>query len=100
MYIRSPKIQFLFWAAFFSTIIYLWILAIGIQNLVFEDENILNPPQNVTVLLFTLYGILMVLILAGEVVSTMINSKYYQKFFGVMLIFIFATLLFIRSIFG
>ena len=97
---RSPKIQFLFWAAFFSIMLYLWIIIVGLTNFVLIDEKPLNPPQNVTFLLFILYGFLMVITLAGEVVSTMINSKYYQKFFGIMLIFIFATLLFIRSKFG
>jgi hypothetical protein len=97
---RSPKIQFLFWAAFFSILLYLWIVVVGLVNFVLVDEKPLNPPENITFLLFVLYGFLMLITLAGEVVSTMINSRYYQRFFGVMLIFIFATLLFIRSIFG
>ena len=97
---RSPKIQFLFWAAFFSVMFYIWIIIVGLTNFVLIEEKPLNTPQNVTFLLFVLYAILMVVTLAGEVVSTMINSKYYQRFFGVMLIFIFVTLLFIRSIFG
>ena len=97
---RSPKIQFLFWSAFFSIMLYLWIVIVGLTNFILIDEKPLNPPQNVTFLLFILYGFLMVITLAGEVVSTMINSRYYQRFFGVMLIFIFATLLFVRSIFG
>jgi hypothetical protein len=100
MHIRSGKIQFLFWSAFFSVMLYLWIIAVGLTNFVFVDEKPLQTPQNITILLFILYGILMILTLAGEVVSTMINSRYYQRFFGVMLIFIFATLLFIRSLFG
>lgn len=97
---RSSKVQFLFWAAFFSILLYLWIVVVGLTNFVLIDEKPLNPPQNVTFLLFILYGLLMFITLAGEIVSTMINSRYYQKFFGVMLIFIFATLLFIRSVFG
>ncbi len=97
---RSPKIQFLFWAAFFSVVLYIWIVTVGLFNFVLIDEKPLNQPQNIIFLLFTLYGILMLLTLAGEVVSTMINSKYYQRFFGVMLFFIFLTLLVARSLFG
>ncbi len=97
---RSPKIQFLFWAAFFATILYLWIVTVGLTNFILVEEKPLTLPQNVIFLLFILYGMLTVVTLAGEVVSTMINSKYYQKFFGIMLICIFATLLVVRSIFG
>jgi hypothetical protein len=97
---RSPKIQFLFWASFFSVVLYIWIVTVGLFNFVLIDEKPLNQPQNIIFLLFTLYGILMLLTLAGEVVSTMINSKYYQRFFGVMLFFIFLTLLVARSLFG
>jgi len=97
---RTPKIQFLFWAAFFSIMLYLWIVVVGLTNFVFIEQKPLYPSQNITFLLFILYGMLMFITLAGEVVSTMINSRYYQKFFGVMLILIFATLLFIRTLFG
>jgi len=97
---RSPKIQFLFWDAFFSVLIYLWIVSIGLFNFVLVEQKPTNPPENLILLLVILYGFLMVLTLAGEVVSTMINSRYYQKFFGVLLMLIFATLLFIRSKFG
>ncbi len=97
---RSPKIQFLFWSAFFSILLYLWIVIVGLTNFILIDNKPLNPPQNVTFLLFLLYGLLMITTLIGEILSTMINSKYYQKFFGTMLIFMFITLLFVRSLFG
>ncbi len=95
---RSPKVQFLFWMAFFSTILYLWIIIVGLTNFIFIEQKPINPPQNIIMLLFTLYAFLIFTALAGEIVSTMINNRYYQKFFGVMIFLIFATLIVIKSI--
>lgn len=100
MLIRSGKIQFLFWTAFFSVLIYLWIVAIGLQTFVLPDEKPMELPQNVVTLMFILYGFLIIAVLAGTIISTMINNKFYRNFFGAFIIIAFATLLLAKSMFG
>ncbi len=56
MLIRSAKIQFLFWTAFFSVLLYIWIVTIGLQTFVLPDEKPMEFPQNTVLLMFVLYG--------------------------------------------
>jgi len=100
MLIRSGKIQFLFWTAFFSVLLYIWIVAVGLQTFVLPDEKPMELPQDVVVLMFILYGFLIITVLAGTIVSTMINNKFYRIFFGGMLIVAFATVLTAKGMFG
>jgi len=100
MLIRSGKIQFLFWTAFFAVVLYLWIVAVGLQTFVLPDEKPMHVPQDVVLLMFVLYGLLAVAVLAGTIISTMINSRFYQKFFGVFMMVALATLLSVKSMFG
>lgn len=100
MLIRSGKIQFLFWTAFFGVILYLWIVTIGLQTFVLPDEKPMELPQNVVLMMFILYGMLAVALLAGTIISTMINNKFYMKFFSIFMIVGLATLIATRSMFG
>jgi len=100
MLIRSAKIQFLFWTAFFSVLIYLWIVAIGLQTFVLPDEKPIDFPENVVTLMFILYGFLMIAVLAGTIISTMIDNIFYRNFFGTFIIIAFATLLLAKGMFG
>ena len=98
--IRSGKIQFLFWTSFFSILLYLWIITIGLQTFVLPDEKPMALPEEVVRLMFILYGLFIVAVLMGTIVSTMIDNKYYTKLFGAMLIIGFATLLAAKGMFG
>jgi hypothetical protein len=100
MLIRSGKVQFLFWTAFFAVVLYLWIVAVGLQTFVLPDEKPMHLPQDVVFLMFMLYGLLAVAVVAGTIISTMINNSFYQKFFSVFVIVAFLTLLATRSVFG
>ena len=100
MLIRSGKIQFLFWASFFSILLYFWIITIGLQTFVLPDEKPMQPPEDVIRLMFILYGLFIVSVLIGTIVSTMIDNKFYTKLFGAMLIIGFATLLAAKGMFG
>jgi len=100
MLVRSGKVQFLFWTAFFSVILYIWIVSVGLQTFVLPDERPMELPQNVIFLMFVLFGLLSVTVLAGTIISTMINNRFYTKFFGSMLIIGLMTLLATRSMFG
>lgn len=100
MLVRSTKIQFLFWTAFFSVILYLWIIAVGLQTFVLPDERPMELPQHVILLMFVLYGLLAVGVLAGIIVSTMINNRFYMNFFSIFMMVGLATLLATRGMFG
>jgi len=100
MLIRSGKIQFLFWTAFFAVILYIWIVTIGLQTFVLPDEKPLEFPQNVVMLMAVLFGLWAVAVLAGTIISTMINNRYYIKFFSIFMIAGLATLLATRGMFG
>jgi hypothetical protein len=100
MLIRSGKIQFLFWTAFFSVMVYLWLVVLGLQTFVLPDEKPLELPQEAVTLMFLLYGLLIVLLLAGTIVSAMINNRYYMRFFGILLMIAFGTFLITKGLFG
>jgi len=97
--VRSGKVQFLFWSAFFSIILYLWLVTIGVITFILPDEKPLIQPQNVILLMFALYGLLIFITLAGVVVSVMIDNKFYRNFFGIVVILLFASLLVAKSLF-
>ena len=98
MLIRSAKVKFLFWTAFSTVIFYLWIVTVGLQTFVLPDEKPMHLPQDTVLLMFVLYGLLAVAVVAGTIVSTMINNRFYQKFFSVFVIVALATLLVMRSV--
>ena len=100
MLIRSGKIQFLFWTAFFSVLLYIWIVTIGLQTFVLPDEKPMELPQNTVLLMFVLYGFLAVAVLAGTIISTMINNRFYTKFFGIFMMLGLATILATKGMFG
>lgn len=100
MLIRSGKVQFLFWIAFFSIILYISILTMGLQTFVLPDEKPMHFSQDIIILLFVLYGLLAVIVLAGTIVATMINNHFYQRFFGIFMIVALLTLLATKSMFG
>ena len=100
MLIRSAKIQFLFWTSFFSVLIYIWIVTVGLQTFVLPDKRPMELPEDVIGLMFILYGLLALCLLTGTIISTMINNTYYMKFFGIMIMVGLATLLITKSMFG
>jgi len=57
-------------------------------------------PQDAVVLLFILYGILAVLLMAGTFVSIMINNRFYSKLFGIFVMVAMGTLMYAKSMFG
>jgi len=100
MLIRSAKIQFLFWTAFFAVLLYIWIVTVGLQTFVLPDEKLMELPEDVIRLMFILYGLFSVSVLTGTIISTMINNTFYTKFFGAMVILGLATLLTAKGMFG
>ena len=100
MLIRSGKIQFLFWAAFFAVILYLWIMAVGLLTFVLPDEKPMELPQNIVTLMFILYTLLTMDLMIGVVVSMMIDNGFYQRFFTVFIILAFVSAVIAKSLFG
>lgn len=99
MLIRSGKVQFLFWTAFFSVILYIWIVTIGLQTFVLPDEAPMHFPQDVIVLLFVLYILLAVAVIAGTIISTIIDNRFYQRFFSIFIMIALVTMVITRSMF-
>ena len=97
---RSGKIQFLFWAFFFSVLLYVWIVAVGLQTFVLPDEPPMALPTQVVTLMFVLFGLLIVTTLAGNVVAMMIGNRHYIRLFGGMTIVVFGTLIWIKGMYG
>ena len=100
MLIRSAKVQFLFWTAFSAVVLYLWIVTVGLQTFVLPNEKPMHLPQDVVLLMFVLYGLLAVALLAGTIISAMIDSDFYRKFFGAFMILALATVIVAKSLFG
>ena len=100
MIIRSGKVQFLFWTAFFAVVLYLWLVTVGLQTFILPDEKPMHLPQDVVLLMFVLYGLLAVAVVAGTIMAIMINNTFYRKFFGVFVMVALATLLSAKSMFG
>jgi len=97
---RSGKIQFLFWAFFFSVLLYIWLIAVGMQTFVMPDEPPTELPSQVVGLMFTLFGFLIVTTLAGNVVAIMIGNRHYTRLFGAMTIIVFGSMIAIKGIYG
>jgi len=97
---RSGKVQFLFWAFFFSVLLYIWIAAAGLQTFVLPDEPPMTLPTQVVTLMFVLFGLLIVTTLAGNVVAMMIGNRHYIRLFGGMTIVVFGTLIWIKGMYG
>ena len=57
-------------------------------------------PQEQIALIFILYGILILFVLAGTVISIFINNRRYMNRFGVMTLLIFVSFLAGKSVFG
>lgn len=100
MLIRSGRIQFLFWTAFFAAMLYLWIMAVGLQTFVLPDQKPMELPQNVATLMFMLYAFLTIDLMVGIVVSTMIDNGFYQRYFAFFIILSFVSVIAAKSLFG
>lgn len=100
MLIRSGKIQFLFWSAFFSVFVFLWIAAVWLQIFVIPDESPKHVPSDAVVLFFLLYGLFALLVMGGTLVSVLVNNRFYRRFFGVMAILMFGSMMIAKSMYG
>ncbi len=96
---QSGKVQMLFWLFFFSVMIFIWIVWIAAQTFIFGGPTIELPEEQIA-LIFILYAILILFVLAGTVISVFINNKRYINRFGFLTLLIFVTFLAGKSIFG
>lgn len=94
------RYSFYFGQHFFAVLLYLWIVTVGLQTFVLPDEKPMHLPQDTILLMFILYGLLAVTVVAGTIISTMINNSFYQKFFSIFVIVALVTLLATKSMFG
>jgi len=79
--------------------LFIWIVWTVVQTFMFRGPT-MELPQEQIALIFILYGILALFVLAGTVVSTFINNRRYMNRFGVMTLLIFVSFLVGKSVFG
>lgn len=79
--------------------IFVWIIWVAVQTFILAKPT-LELPQNEIALIFILYGILILLVLAGTVVSVFVNNRRYMGRFGFLTLLIFVTFLAGKSVFG
>jgi len=96
---RSPKIQFLFWNFTFCIIIYLWVVALWVQNFVLNDTT-LKIPENVVITIAVLYIFLVILVSSGVMVAVMIGNKYYSRAFSIFITIVLVSIIGAKSIYG
>ncbi len=96
---HSGKVQFLFWLFALAIIIYLSFVWIALSTFVFGGTPMELPQEKVGAL-FLLYGLLVVVTLAGTLVAIMIGNKRYTNRFGALFLVIFITFLAGKSLFG
>ena len=97
---RSGKIQFLFWDFAFSVMLFLWLVAIGLQTFVLPDKPPMEFPADVVGLMFVLFGLLVFATVAGNVVAMMIGSRHYIRLFGGLAIAVFGGMIAAKGMFG
>ncbi len=100
MFIRSGKIQFLFWSAFFSVFVFLWIAAVWFQIFILPEKVPDHVPPDAVVLFFILYGVLALLVMGGTLVSVLVNNRFYRIFFGSMAVVMFGSMMIAKSMYG
>ena len=96
MHKRSGKIQFLFWSAFFASLFSMWI-ALVLLNLSILGGILSDPTIKLLIVLYFLVGSFS---LSGLVLATLINNRFYERFFGFIIFLLFLSLLAIRSFAG
>ena len=99
MILHSGKVQALFWLFSFSVMIFIWIIWIVVQTFILSASQ-MEVPEDRVALIFILYGMLVLFVLAGTVISIFINNKRYTNRFGALFLIIFISFLIGKSIFG
>jgi len=79
--------------------IFIWIIWIVVQTFILSSPQMELPEDRIT-LIFILYGLLVLFVLAGTVISIFINNKRYTNRFGALFLIIFISFLIGKSIFG
>jgi len=79
--------------------IFIWIIWIVVQTFILSASQ-MEVPEDRVALIFILYGMLVLFVLAGTVISIFINNKRYTNRFGALFLIIFISFLIGKSIFG
>jgi len=79
--------------------IFIWIIWIVVQTFILSTPQMEFPEDRIA-LIFILYGVLVLFVLAGTVISIFINNKRYTNRFGALFLVIFISFLVGKSIFG
>ena len=97
---HSPKKLILFWLLIISIVLALWLLWLGIDSYLLTRDPLSHIESSKAIAMAIIAILLIVVMLAGLIISTMLGNKRYSRYFGVAIGVAFASLLAFRSIFG
>jgi len=97
---HSPKKKLLFWFLIVAIFLSLWLLWLGVDVYILRQDPLSHIDESRAVVMATLAVILIVLLVAGLVISTMLGNKRYSRYFSIFIGVLFISLLMVRSIFG
>jgi len=97
---HSPKKLILFWLLIASIVLALWLLWLGVDTYLLTRNPLSHIESSKAIAMAVIAVILIVLMLAGLIISTMLGNKRYSRYFGIAIGIAFASLLAFRSIFG
>jgi len=100
MHYHSPKKKLLFWFFIVAIFIFLWLLWLGVDVYILTKNPLSHIDGSRAIMMATLAVILIVLLVAGLVISTMLGNKRYSRYFSVFIGVLFISLLMVRTIFG
>jgi len=97
---RSSKKVILFWLLNAAIILALWLLWLGVDSYFLTRDPLSHLDSSKAITMAIIAVVLIFLLVAGLVISTMLGNKRYSRYFGVAIGVAFASLLAFRSIFG
>ena len=98
MHYTSPKKALLFWLLVLSLILSLWLLWLGVDSYLLAQNPLASIEQNQVILMTILAIVLMFVLLAGLVLSTLLGNKRYSRYFSIFTAFLLVVLLIVRSL--
>ena len=97
---HSAKKLILFWLLIASIVLALWLLWLGVDSYLLTRDPLSHIESSKAIAMAIIAIILIVVMLAGLIISTMLGNKRYSRYFGIAIGLAFASLLAFRSIFG
>jgi len=96
----SPKRKVLFFIRIATIILGIWLLWMGVDAYLLTRDPLAHIQSQKAITMAVVAVLLFVLLLAGLVLSTMLENRRYSRYFSIFIGLLFAALLAVRSLFG